>query len=77
MGGEITFGDVDTNHMTGATTTVKLTKELWFYFNMVNVNNKYCSDAASCTAIADSGTSLIIGPVGPMKSINEDVISKF
>ena len=76
-GGEITFGGVDSNHMTGPTTTVKLTKELWFYINMVNVDNKYCSDAASCTAIVDSGTSLIVGPTGPVKSINEDVISKF
>ena len=75
-GGELTLGGVDTSHMTGPTTNVKLTKDLWFYFNMVNVDKKYCSDAASCTAIADSGTSLIIGPVGPVKDINENVISK-
>ena len=75
-GGEISFGGTDPRHVAGNPLTVKLKQRLWYYFNMLNVNNKYCKDASDCTAIADTGTSLLVGPVDAINDINVNIISK-
>ena len=76
-GGVISFGGIDPIHRRGQPLTVKLTRNMWYYFVMKNVNNKYCKETSSCTAIADTGTSLLVGPVDTVKDINENVIGKF
>ena len=76
MGGEISFGGNDTNHFSGQCVTVPLLKEEWYLFQMTNVNSKYCTQPSDCVAIADTGTSLLIGPLAAIEDINTNVIRK-
>ncbi|KAE8728691.1 Aspartic proteinase A2 [Hibiscus syriacus] len=68
VGGEIVFGGVDPNHYRG--------KHTYVPFNMgdVLIGEKptgYC--AGGCAAIADSGTSLIAGPMTVIAMINREI----
>ncbi|KAH9749606.1 Aspartic proteinase A2 [Citrus sinensis] len=71
-GGEIVFGGVDPNHYKGKHTYVPVTQKGYWQFNMgdVLIGGKptgYC--AGGCSAIADSGTSLLAGPTAHPKKI--------
>ncbi|GFZ06342.1 aspartic proteinase A1 [Actinidia rufa] len=80
-GGEIVFGGVDQNHYKGKHTYVPVTQKGYWQFNMgdVRIGGKptgtlplgYCG--TGCSAIADSGTSLLAGPTSVITMINHAI----
>ncbi|GFS38352.1 aspartic proteinase A1 [Actinidia rufa] len=80
-GGEIVFGGVDQNHYKGKHTYVPVTQKGYWQFNMgdVLIGGKptgmlplgYCG--TGCSAIADSGTSLLAGPTSVITMINHAI----
>lgn len=75
-GGEIVFGGVDPNHFKGKHTYVPVTQKGYWQFDMgdVLIDGKptgYCS--GGCSAIADSGTSLLAGPTTIITMINHAI----
>ncbi|KAG8635181.1 aspartic proteinase [Manihot esculenta] len=75
-GGEIVFGGVDPNHYKGKHTYVPVTQKGYWQFDMgdILIGDKptgYCT--GSCSAIADSGTSLLAGPTTVVTLINEAI----
>nr|GME01410.1 aspartic proteinase-like [Ipomoea batatas] len=75
-GGEIVFGGVDPKHYKGEHTYVPVTQKGYWQFDMgeVLIEGKptgFCSDG--CSAIADSGTSLIAGPTSIITMINHAI----
>ncbi|KAE7995380.1 hypothetical protein FH972_000187 [Carpinus fangiana] len=75
-GGEIVFGGVDPNHYKGQHTYVPVTHKGYWQFDMGDVliagkPTGYC--AGSCSAIADSGTSLLAGPTTVITMINQAI----
>ncbi|XP_016560147.1 aspartic proteinase isoform X2 [Capsicum annuum] len=75
-GGEIVFGGVDPNHFKGKHTYVPVTRKGYWQFDMgdVLINGEptgYCE--GGCSAIADSGTSLLAGPTTVITMINHAI----
>ncbi|XP_077250936.1 aspartic proteinase A1-like [Tasmannia lanceolata] len=75
-GGEIVFGGVDPNHYKGKHTYVPVTQKGYWQFDMGDVlvggqTTGFC--AKGCSAIADSGTSLIAGPTTVITEINHAI----
>ncbi|GMH12041.1 hypothetical protein Nepgr_013882 [Nepenthes gracilis] len=75
-GGEIVFGGVDPNHYKGEHTFVPVTHKGYWQFDMDDVlvggeTTGYCS--GGCSAIADSGTSLLAGPTTIVAQINHAI----
>ncbi|KAF7120239.1 hypothetical protein RHSIM_Rhsim13G0152000 [Rhododendron simsii] len=75
-GGELVFGGVDPNHFKGKHTYVPVTQKGYWQFNMGDVliggkETGYCG--AGCSAIADSGTSLLAGPTPVITMINHAI----
>lgn len=71
VGGEITFGGVDSSRYTGDFHKVPLSKKGYWQFSMEGFETQgqeFCQDG--CEAIADTGTSLIAGPPEIVSSIN-------
>ncbi|KAF2071097.1 hypothetical protein CYY_007583 [Polysphondylium violaceum] len=73
-GGELSLGSIDSTKYTGAITYVPLTNETYWEFKMDDVlfNGQslgFCG-SEGCPAIADSGTSLLAGPVSFVEAIN-------
>jgi len=69
--GELLLGGVDAAHYEGDFSYVPLTNETYWEFKMEGVavgSQQFCT--GGCKAIADSGTSLLAGPVDAVKSIN-------
>jgi len=73
--GEIVLGDVDTDRFTGEIQYVSLTAEEWFLFNLdsVSVGSKALPKGWSMSAIADTGTSLLVMPSSAFQSFIADV----
>ncbi|KAI3765240.1 hypothetical protein L2E82_15270 [Cichorium intybus] len=72
-GGEIIFGGVDPKHYKGKHTYVPVTQKGYWQFDMgdVLIGGKPTDICKSgCSAIADSGTSLIAGPTSVINQIN-------
>ncbi|KAL7606338.1 hypothetical protein Lser_V15G16701 [Lactuca serriola] len=72
-GGEIVFGGVDPKHYKGPHTYVPVTQKGYWQFDMGDVliggkPTEFCK--SGCSAIADSGTSLIAGPTSVIDQIN-------
>ncbi|CAA7054339.1 unnamed protein product [Microthlaspi erraticum] len=75
-GGEIVFGGVDPKHFQGEHTFVPVTHKGYWQFDMGDLNiagkpTGYC--AKGCSAIADSGTSLLTGPSTVITMINHAI----
>ncbi|KAG9145198.1 hypothetical protein Leryth_008972 [Lithospermum erythrorhizon] len=75
-GGEIVFGGADPNHFKGEHTYVPVSQKGYWQFDMGDVlidgaPTGYC--AGGCSAIADSGTSLLAGPTTVITMINQAI----
>ncbi|XP_024963351.1 aspartic proteinase A1-like [Cynara cardunculus var. scolymus] len=75
-GGEIVFGGVDSDHYKGNHTFVPITQKGYWQFDLgdVLINGKskgYCQHG--CSAIADSGTSMLAGPTSVVTEINKAI----
>ncbi|KAL7213561.1 hypothetical protein ACSBR2_016147 [Camellia fascicularis] len=76
VGGELVFGGVDPNHYKGKHTYVPVTQKGYWQFDMgdILIGGKptgYCG--TGCSAIADSGTSLLAGPTPVITMINHAI----
>ncbi|KAG0538589.1 hypothetical protein BDA96_03G249400 [Sorghum bicolor] len=75
-GGEIVFGGSDEQHYKGSHTYTRVTRKAYWQFEMGDFligerSTGICVDG--CAAIADSGTSLIAGPLVAIAQINEQI----
>ncbi|WZZ80123.1 hypothetical protein YC2023_100695 [Brassica napus] len=75
-GGELVFGGVDPKHFKGQHTYVPVTQKGYWQFDMGDVliggaPTGYCE--SGCSAIADSGTSLLAGPTTIITMINHAI----
>ncbi|NP_001037351.1 cathepsin D precursor [Bombyx mori] len=73
-GGELLLGGSDPAHYRGDLVRVPLLRDTYWEFHMdsVNVNaSRFC--AQGCSAIADTGTSLIAGPSKEVEALNAAV----
>ncbi|KAL3614979.1 hypothetical protein CASFOL_040640 [Castilleja foliolosa] len=76
LGGELVFGGVDPKHHKGQHTYVPVTQKGYWQFDMGDVliggkKSGFCK--GGCSAIADSGTSLIAGPSTVVAMINQAI----
>jgi cathepsin D len=78
VGGEITFGGIDTARYTGDITYVPLNSETYWAFVIddMTIAGKSASICTKCQGIADTGTSLIAGPKDAMNTINQMIGAK-
>jgi len=72
-GGELTLCGTDPNHYTGELTYVPVTKQAFWEFTVdsLTVNNEKL--VTHFDAIADSGTSLIVGPTSVVDRLNQAI----
>ncbi|XP_057525227.1 aspartic proteinase A1-like isoform X2 [Amaranthus tricolor] len=75
-GGAIVFGGVDPDHYKGEHTWVPVSQKGYWQFDMDDVlvdgeTTGFCADG--CSAIADSGTSLLAGPTTVVAQINHAI----
>ncbi|XP_028076633.1 aspartic proteinase A1-like [Camellia sinensis] len=71
VGGELVFGGVDLNHYKGKHTYVLVTRKGYWQFDMgdILIGSKPTGySGTGCSAIADSGTSLLAGPTRAEKA---------
>ncbi|CAF0873304.1 unnamed protein product [Didymodactylos carnosus] len=74
VGGELILGDIDTSKYTGSVTYIPVTTQGYWQFSMDSVTvsgTSVCS--LNCSAIADTGTSLIVGPDAQVQILNRAV----
>ncbi|TKY48729.1 Aspartic proteinase A1 [Spatholobus suberectus] len=76
QGGEIVFGGVDSDHYKGEHTYVPVTRKGYWQIELGDVlidgkTTGFC--ATKCSAIVDSGTSLLAGPTAVIAQINHAI----
>ncbi|KAL3276587.1 hypothetical protein HHI36_011959 [Cryptolaemus montrouzieri] len=74
LGGQIIFGGSDPNYYSGEMTYIPVNKQGYWQFDLdgINVGSEYlCSEG--CQAVADTGTSLIVGPFSDVQKINKAI----
>ncbi|XP_062512809.1 lysosomal aspartic protease-like [Corticium candelabrum] len=73
LGGELDLGGEDPRHYTGNITYANVTKEGYWQFTLdkiaVGGKGEFCG--SSCQAIADTGTSLIVGPTSQINVLQQ------
>jgi len=72
-GGELVLGGVDPDHFTGAWTYAPLISETYWEFLVDSVGVGPTTYCKKCKAIADSGTSLLVGPSEVVAQINRQI----
>jgi cathepsin D len=79
LGGELILGGTDPTHYIGNLEYVPLAQETYWLFKMngITIDQKkssYCS--GGCSAIADTGTSVIVGPISEISQLNQQLGAK-
>jgi phytepsin len=70
-GGELVLGGTDPSHYTGSFTFTPLTNQTYWEFGIGGITVGSTVITGPSTAIADSGTSLIVGPTGLVNQIQK------
>ncbi|MED6144905.1 hypothetical protein PIB30_019874 [Stylosanthes scabra] len=76
IGGEIVFGGIDSRHFRGEHTYVPISQKGYWQIDVGDVllaNRSTGLCEGSCSAIVDSGTSLIAGPTSVVTQINHAI----
>ncbi|XP_022093263.1 aspartic proteinase-like isoform X2 [Acanthaster planci] len=78
-GGELVLGGSDPSHYTGEFTYVPVSQPLYWQFtlNSINIGSFLTLCQGGCQAIADTGTSLIVGPTSLIAKINDQFGAKY
>ena len=71
-GAEITFGSLDDSRYTGDFSCTPVTDPSWYMVQFLGVEETACNKD-TCTAVIDSGTSLIYGPSENINAINRKI----
>jgi len=73
LGGELILGGSDPNFYTGEMTYVPVQREGYWEIKMdsMEVDSNVVGCGGGCTAIVDTGSSLLVGPTAQCKAINE------
>lgn len=73
IGGELILGGSDPNFFTGNMTYIPVQREGYWEIKMDSIesNNVVVGCEGSCTAIVDTGSSLLVGPTAQTDAINE------
>lgn len=69
-GGELVLGGTDPAHFAGPITYVPVSRAAYWQFQMDKLELKGTSFCDKCQAIADTGTSLLVGPASIVKKLN-------
>ncbi|CAI8042215.1 Cathepsin D [Geodia barretti] len=79
LGGELILGGTDPTHYIGSLEYVPLSEETYWQFKMggitINQQSTPCC-SGGCNAIADTGTSIIVGPSDEIKKLNTQLGAK-
>lgn len=74
-GGELLFGGVDKAHYEGDVTYLPVTKRRYWQFKMdgIKISGRTTLCKGGCQAIADTGTSAILGPSDDIAKLNQRI----
>jgi len=75
VGGELILGGTDNKYYSGGFTYVPLVNQTYWEYKMDDflVNGKSAGYCSGCRAIADTGTSLIVGPSTYINALNQQL----